>query len=81
MSKPVNPVAIGGFTVGAIALLLAAVFIFGGGRFWRADTVRFVIFFDSSLNGLEVGAPVKMQGVKIGEVKDIVLLLDPKTTK
>jgi paraquat-inducible protein B len=81
MSKPVNPVAIGGFTVGALALLLAAVFIFGGERFWRADTVRFVVFFDSSLNGLEVGAPVKMQGVKIGEVKEIVLRLDPKTTK
>lgn len=81
MSKPISPVAIGGFTVGALALLLAAVFIFGGGRFLRADSVRFVIFFDSSLNGLEVGAPVKMQGVKIGEVREIVLLLDPKTSK
>ncbi|MGX2039850.1 MlaD family protein [Methylocaldum sp. MU1018] len=81
MSKPINPVAIGGFTVSALALLLAAVFIFGGGRFWGADTVRFVIFFDSSLNGLEIGAPVKMQGVKIGEVKEIVLQFDPKNTK
>ncbi|BBA33565.1 mammalian cell entry related domain protein [Methylocaldum marinum] len=81
MSRPISPVAIGGFTVGALALLLAAVFIFGGGRFFRTDTVRFVIFFDSSLNGLEIGAPVKMQGVKIGEVKDIVLQFDPRITK
>jgi paraquat-inducible protein B len=81
MSKPVSPAAIGGFTVGALALLVAAIFIFGGGRFLQADKVRFVIFFDSSLNGLEIGAPVKMQGVKIGQVTEIVLQIDPKATK
>lgn len=81
MSKPISPVAIGGFTVGALALLLVAVFIFGGGQFLRADKVRFVIFFDSSLNGLDIGAPVKMQGVKVGEVTKIVLQIDPKTNK
>lgn len=81
MSKPISPVAIGGFTVGALALLLIAIFIFGGGRFLHADKVRFVIFFDSSLNGLDIGAPVKMQGVKIGEVTKIVLQIDPKTNK
>lgn len=81
MSKPISPVAIGGFTVGALALLLVAAFIFGGGQFLRADKVRFVIFFDSSLNGLDIGAPVKMQGVKIGEVTKIVLQIDPKINK
>lgn len=78
MSKPINPVAIGGFTIGALALLLIAVFVFGGGRFLRADKAPFVIFFESSLNGLEIGAPVKMQGVKVGEVIDIALQIDPK---
>ena len=81
MSKPISPAAIGGFTVGALALLLVAVFIFGGGQFLRADKVRFVIFFDSSLNGLDIGAPVKMQGVKVGQVTEIALLIDPKVTK
>lgn len=81
MSKPISPVAIGGFTVGALALLLIALFVFGGGQFLRADKVRFVIFFDSSLNGLEIGAPVKMQGVKIGQVTEIALQIDPKATK
>ncbi|MEF3075605.1 MlaD family protein [Methylobacter sp. Wu1] len=81
MSKPISPVAIGGFTVGALALLLIALFVFGGGQFFQADKVRFVVFFDSSLNGLEIGAPVKMQGVKIGEVKQIVLQIDPNATK
>ncbi len=81
MSKPINPLAIGGFTVGALALLVAGLLMFGGDQFFKSDKAPFVIFFDSSLNGLEIGAPVKMQGVKIGSVTEIVLQIDPKTGK
>ena len=81
MSKPVNPVAIGAFAVGALALLVAGVLVFGGAEFFGADKTRFVIFFDSSVNGLEVGAPVKVQGVKIGAVTEIVLQIDQKFGK
>lgn len=81
MSKPINPAAIGGFTLGALALLVAGLLIFGGGEAFKADKVRFVVFLESSLNGLDVGAPVKMQGVKIGEVKEISLLFDDKSDK
>ena len=81
MSKPINPVAIGGFAVGALVLLVAGVLIFGGAELFGTDKARFVIFFDSSLNGLEVGAPVKMQGVKIGTVTEIVLQIDQKSGK
>lgn len=76
MSKPVNPALIGGFSLGALALLVVALLIFGGGQEFNADKIRFVVYFDSSLNGLEVGAPVKMQGVKIGQVKEIALQFD-----
>ena len=81
MSKPVNPALIGGFTVGALALLVLALLIFGAGQKFNADKVRYVVFFDSSLNGLEVGAPVKMQGVKIGQVTEISLQVDAKRGK
>ncbi|MBL1265280.1 MlaD family protein [Methylomicrobium sp. RS1] len=81
MSKPINPMAIGGFTVGALALLIVGVLMFGGGQFFNADKSRFVVYFDTSLNGLDAGAPVKMQGVKIGEVTEISIELDPKTIK
>lgn len=81
MSKPINPAAIGGFTLGALALLVVGLLIFGGGQSFKTDKMQFVVFFDSSLNGLDVGAPVKMQGVKIGEVKEIALLFDPKRNK
>lgn len=81
MSKPANPMAIGSFTVGALILLIVGIFIFGGREFFRRDKVDFVVFFDSSLNGLELGAPVKMQGVKVGSVTDIALRIDPKSGK
>jgi paraquat-inducible protein B len=81
MSKPISPTAIGGFTLGALVLLVAGLLIFGGGEAFNADKVRFVVFLESSLNGLDVGAPVKMQGVKIGEVKQIALQFDDKRDK
>ncbi len=79
MSKPVSPMAIGGFTLGAVALLVIGIFMFGGGKLLNNDKITYVVFFSSSLNGLEIGAPVKMQGVKVGEVTEIALQLDPKT--
>lgn len=81
MSKPVNPALIGGFSLGALALLIIALLVFGGGQEFNADKIRFVVYFDSSLNGLEVGAPVKLQGVKIGQVKEIALHFDQKGGK
>lgn len=81
MSKSISPTAIGGFTLGAIVLLIVGIFVFGGGDAFNADKVRFVVFLESSLNGLDIGAPVKMQGVKIGEVKEIALLFDQQHDK
>ncbi|MDD1636936.1 MAG: MlaD family protein [Methylococcaceae bacterium] len=79
MSKPVNPYTIGAFLVGSLALLITAILIFGGGEFLKKKS-EYVIFFDSALNGLNVGAPVKLQGVQIGTVKEISLELDQKAT-
>ncbi|MGH6636148.1 MAG: MlaD family protein [Gammaproteobacteria bacterium] len=76
MSKPVSPIALGGFLVGAIVLLTAALLIFGGGELFK-EKRQFVIFFDSSLNGLNAGAPVKIQGVQVGSVTEVALQMDP----
>jgi paraquat-inducible protein B len=80
MSKPVNPYTIGAFLVGSLALLIAAILIFGGGQMLKTKS-EYVIYFDGALNGLNVGAPVKLQGVQIGAVKEISLELDPKATR
>ena len=75
MSKPVKPEAIGAFLLGGIALLVMALMTFGGGEFFK-QKIQWVVYFDSSLNGLNIGAPVKVQGVQVGIVKEIELQLD-----
>ena len=77
MSKPVNPYTIGAFLVGSLTLLIIAVLVFGGGKFLKKK-IEYVIYFDSALNGLNVGAPVKLQGVQIGTVKEISLEISQK---
>ena len=78
MSKQANPFAVGAFLVSGLILLTVAVMVFGGGDYFK-HKMRFVIFFDSALNGLNVGAPVKLQGVQIGNVAEISLEMDVAT--
>lgn len=75
MSKRANPALIGAFIVGAIALAVAGVVIFGSGRFLK-KTDRYVIFFNGSVKGLDLGAPVSVRGVRVGSVTDVVLLVN-----
>jgi len=77
MSKKMNKALIGAFVTGAIGLLVIAVLIFGSGKFF-APTKKFVMFFEGSVKGLNVGSPVMFHGVKIGEVTEIQLRLNPK---
>jgi paraquat-inducible protein B len=75
MSKQANPKLIGGFVVGAIAIAIAGLLVFGGrDLFVRKE--RFVLFFSDTVNGLDVGAPVRMRGVTIGRVTGIQAILD-----
>ncbi len=77
MSKKANPAVIGGFVVGAVVLIVAGVLIFGGGRFLEKTNTH-VLYFDGSVKGLNVGAPVMFRGVTIGSVTDIGVLCDAK---
>ena len=75
MNKKISPAMIGAFVVGALALIVIAILVFGSGRLFR-QTRDFVLYFDNSVNGLRIGAPVKLKGVEIGSVKDIRLQLE-----
>ena len=75
MNKKISPTLIGAFVVGALSLLVIAVIALGSGRLFR-QTRQFVLYFDNSVNGLRIGAPVKVKGVEIGSVKDIRLGLE-----
>lgn len=75
MSKPANKTLIGAFVIGAVALLVMAVLVFGSGRFLK-KSFHAVVFFEGSIKGLNEGAPVIFKGVKIGSVKDIRVFYD-----
>lgn len=75
MNKKISPALIGAFVVGAAALIVIGVMIFGSGKLFHT-TSDYVAFFAGSLNGLNEGAAVKFRGVTIGSVKDILLRLD-----
>ena len=77
MSKPISKSLIGAFVVGAVALLLVGVAIFGSGRFF-VTRPQVVMFFQGSVKGLSVGAPVMFRGVPIGNVTDIELVSNVK---
>ena len=77
MSKQANKTVIGIFVVGAIALVVIAVLILGSGKFFK-KTFTAVCYFEGSVGGLNVGAPVVFRGVRIGSVKDVVLRVDSK---
>jgi paraquat-inducible protein B len=47
----------------------------------EALSQRYVLYFNESLRGLSVGAPVTLLGLQGGEVTDIGLSFDPKTKK
>lgn len=78
MGKKTSKTVIGAFIVGAVALAVTGILVFGSGKFLK-ERVRYVMFFDGSLKGLQLGAPVVMNGVKVGEVTEISLLGDPAT--
>ncbi|MCK4892833.1 MAG: MCE family protein [Calditrichia bacterium] len=77
MSDKPNTRLIGAFVVGAVALIVLVFLVFGSGKFFQ-ETNKWVIFFHGNVNGLKVGAPVKVRGVEIGSVTNIRGLLDEK---
>jgi paraquat-inducible protein B len=77
MSKRVNPALIGFFILGALVLTVVGVGVLVP-ALRLGDRPMFVSYFEDSVNGLEVGAPVKFQGVPVGNVVNIDVRLDPR---
>lgn len=76
MSKRVSPTIIGAFVVASFAILIVALIVVGSGRIFTRP-IRFICMFQGNLNGLKIGAPVKVRGVQIGTVAAIELRLLP----
>jgi len=77
MSKQANTKMIGGFVLGAVVLVAAGVLLFGSGK-WLSPQKKCVLFFNDSVKGLSIGAPVDFKGVKVGTVTDIKIVLNKK---
>lgn len=75
MSKKSNPTLIGAFVVGATALLALGVSVFGGAELF-AKKDFFVAYFAEKTQGLRVGSNVTMNGVQIGHVSGMVLIIN-----
>jgi len=58
--------------VGAVALVVIGVLLLGGAQVFTQKRT-FVAYFEGSVKGLNVGAPVEFQGVRVGAVTDIQL--------
>ena len=62
--------AIGAFIVGAMVLIFIALIFFSGGRLFSKKE-KVIMYFEGSVQGLQIGAPVKLKGVVLGEITDI----------
>ena len=75
MSKQANPTAIGAFVVGAVLLFAVGAALFGGSEIFKERLV-YVAYFEEQTKGLRVGSNIVANGVRVGFVSDVALLVD-----
>jgi len=63
------------FVLGAFALGIIALLSFGGLSLFSKPQ-RFMVYFDESVHGLDLGSPVKLRGVRVGRVVDLAVHYD-----
>lgn len=72
MSQKAHYFKIGLFVLGATLLAIIGIIVLGSGRWF--ENVRMVeTYFTESVQGLEIGAPVRLHGVRLGRVESIRL--------
>ena len=76
-AKP-NPTLLGSFIMGALAVMSAALLIFGG-HSPLGSRRRLVVYFNESVAGLERGSAVKVRGVHGGRVVSLAPFIDQDT--
>ena len=80
MKTKVSPAVIGAFVIGGFALLFVALMSFGGVSFFSKPP-RFVVLFNESIHGLNLGSPVKLRGVRVGKVVDLNIRYDERSNR
>lgn len=75
MKKARNEVAVGAFVVIGLTLLALLMFFISGVYLFRAGYTVNVVY--DYVDILDKGAPIRMAGVRVGEVQEINLFFDP----
>lgn len=75
MSRKASYFKIGVFVIVGFAIVVIGIVVFGAGKFFR-EKATIETYFDQSVQGLEVGAPLKFQGVQVGNVSEIAFVFN-----
>lgn len=68
---------VGAFVLGGLALFALGIIVLGGGRLFNS-AIEYVLYFDGSVSGLSIGAPVVFRGVPMGSVTRISLVANSR---
>ena len=72
MTSKAQSIRVGLFATATLVLVALVLIVFGGFRFWETSD-RYRIVFDSSVIGLEPGAVVYLNGIKVGTVDSLAV--------
>ena len=73
MSAKANYFKIGIFVISAAVIAIIAIIVLGVGTVFQ-DKIMMETYVDGSVQGLDVGSPVKLRGVKFGNVEEITFV-------
>lgn len=79
MKIRLNPVLLGIFVIGGVAIAVAVLLGVGSSLLHKAG--HFVFYLPDSAGGLDVGGGVRMDGVRIGQIDQISVFYNPDTQK
>ncbi len=79
MRRP-NYFKIGLFVMSATAVTVVAIIAFGIGAFFE-ERIRVETYFETTVQGLDVGSPVKYRGVDIGRVEEMTVVRNEYPTE
>jgi phospholipid/cholesterol/gamma-HCH transport system substrate-binding protein/paraquat-inducible protein B len=71
MEESKRYIRLGLFVVVCLTILFAVLFLLGGRKLFQ-PTFTFETYFNESVAGLDVGAPVRFRGVPLGQVSEIL---------
>jgi len=80
MSQKANYFKIGLFIISAAGMLLAGIIILGVGALSQ-DSLIMETYLDGSVQGLNIGSPIKLRGVKVGQVEKIMFVDEAYSTE